>query len=188
MKLIQLPWGARRIIKSFVVHMPDGKMGSKCRKWYYEHMQNVRFEGDRQSFRSGFNIRFSENTNVHIGSHVTTNNGVTIDCFHSDGVYLGKNIAIGPEVYFRSSNHNFKDKNIDIMDQGHNVKAKYNIGGKDYNIVIEDNVWIGARVIILSGAYICSGCVIGAGAVITGKKYEADSIIAGVPGKAVGKR
>ena len=40
--------------------------------------------------------------------------------------------------------------------------AKY-----DADILVDDGVWIGANVTVLSGAHIAEGCVIAAGAVVT---------------------
>ena len=49
-------------------------------------------------------------------------------------------------------------------------------------IMIEDDVWIGARAIILPGVKIGKGCIIGAGAVVT-KSSDDYSVIGGNPAK-----
>lgn len=49
-------------------------------------------------------------------------------------------------------------------------------------IMIEDDVWIGARAIILPGVKIGKGCIIGAGAVVT-KSFDDYSVIGGNPAK-----
>jgi maltose O-acetyltransferase len=54
-------------------------------------------------------------------------------------------------------------------------------------VIIEDDVWIGARVIILPGVKIGKGSIVGAGAVVT-KDVEPYSIVAGVPAKLIRKR
>ena len=54
-------------------------------------------------------------------------------------------------------------------------------------IVIEDDVWIGARVIILKGVTIGKGSIIGAGSVVT-KDVEPYSIVGGNPAKLIRKR
>jgi maltose O-acetyltransferase len=58
---------------------------------------------------------------------------------------------------------------------------------KDRVITIENDVWIGARVIILPGIKINSGSIIGAGSVVTGD-IPPFSIAAGNPAKIIRKR
>jgi acetyltransferase-like isoleucine patch superfamily enzyme len=53
--------------------------------------------------------------------------------------------------------------------------------------VIEDDVWVGARAIILPGVTIGHGSVIGAGAVVA-KSVPPYSIVVGNPGRVVRSR
>lgn len=55
------------------------------------------------------------------------------------------------------------------------------------NIVIDDDVWIGANVTICSGIHIGQGAVIAAGSVVT-KNVEPYSVIGGNPAKIIKKR
>lgn len=55
------------------------------------------------------------------------------------------------------------------------------------SIVIEDEVWIGYGVTILSGIRVGKGSIIATGAVVT-KDVPAYSIVGGVPGKVIKKR
>lgn len=54
-------------------------------------------------------------------------------------------------------------------------------------VIIENDVWIGARVIINPGVHISNGCIIGAGSVVT-KDVAPYEIIGGVPAKLIRKR
>jgi acetyltransferase-like isoleucine patch superfamily enzyme len=58
-------------------------------------------------------------------------------------------------------------------------------GGASRPIVIEDDVFIGARAIILKGVTIGKGCVVGAGAVVS-KSVPPYSVVVGNPAKVVG--
>ena len=58
-------------------------------------------------------------------------------------------------------------------------------GGASRPIVIEDDVFIGARAIILKGVTIGKGCVVGAGAVVA-KSVPPYSVVVGNPAKVVG--
>ena len=54
-------------------------------------------------------------------------------------------------------------------------------------IVIEDDVWIGANCVILDGAILRQGCVIGAGAIVRGE-IAAYTVHAGNPLRQIGMR
>jgi acetyltransferase-like isoleucine patch superfamily enzyme len=53
-------------------------------------------------------------------------------------------------------------------------------------VIIDDDVFIGARVIVLKGVHIGKGAVVGAGSVVT-KDVPSNVIVAGNPAKLVGK-
>ena len=55
------------------------------------------------------------------------------------------------------------------------------------NIIIEDNVWIGANVKILGGVTIKTGSIVAAGAVVNTDTFE-NSIFGGVPAKFIKNR
>lgn len=57
----------------------------------------------------------------------------------------------------------------------------------DIYIIIEDNVWIGAKATILGGNTVESGSVVGAGSVVT-KNVPSDSIVVGAPARKVKDR
>jgi maltose O-acetyltransferase len=66
----------------------------------------------------------------------------------------------------------------------HKAKRKY-IGNTPIKaVIIEDNVWIGARVIILPGVTIGKGSTIGAGAVVS-KNIPPYSVAVGNPARVV---
>ena len=54
-------------------------------------------------------------------------------------------------------------------------------------IYLEDDVWLGSDVVVLSGVRLEQGCVVAAGSVVT-KSFSAYSIIGGVPAKLISKR
>ena len=101
------------------------------------------------------------------------------NCFIDGGgkLKIGKDSVLGPNVVFFSGNHEFKDPTIPIRFQG----------GIPKPIVIEEDVWLGANVIVLGDVTIGKGSVIGAGSVVT-KYVPPYSIAVGVPAKVIGKR
>jgi acetyltransferase-like isoleucine patch superfamily enzyme len=52
-------------------------------------------------------------------------------------------------------------------------------------VVIGDDVWLGANTTVLKGAIIGSGCIIATGAVVTAGTYPPRSILAGQPAKVI---
>lgn len=123
--------------------------------------------------------------NVDIGRHVkfsfrTTlgdNSSIGDNTFIQGNVKIGKNVMIGPQCMFIAENHSCDDVDILI-----NKQPK-----KEKGIIIEDNVWIAARVIILDGVKISEGTVIGAGSVVSNDTIN-NSIVVGAKARKIRKR
>lgn len=112
-----------------------------------------------------------------IGADCAINSGTVI--YTGNGVKLGDAVLIAANCTLAPTNHAFGDRDRRIRDQGF-LPSK---GG----IVIGDDVWLGANVVVLDGAVIGQGCVVAAGSVVRGE-LEPYSIYAGVPAKRVGAR
>src|SRR5699024_4409224 len=90
-------------------------------------------------------------------------------------ITIGNGVMIGPYCLIYTCNHNTKDLSVPMFKQGMDVMKP---------VVIEDDVWIGGRVIILPGVHIGTGAIIGAGAVVT-KDVPEYAIVAGNPAKII---
>lgn len=112
-----------------------------------------------------------------IGEDCAINSGTVI--YTGNGVRIGDAVLIAANCTLAPTNHEFADPSKRIRDQGFQPSR----GG----IIIGDDVWLGANVVVLDGAVIGPGCVVGAGAVVRGE-LEPYSIYAGVPAKRVGAR
>lgn len=127
---------------------------------------------------------FGKNVNIEKQAHFTPglsigdNSGVGIKCEVNGPVSIGKNVMMGPEVVIYAQSHKYDRIDIPMCEQGFDDPKE---------VVIEDDVWIGRRVIIMPGVHIGQGCIIGAGAVVT-KDIPPYSVAAGVPAKVVKKR
>lgn len=115
---------------------------------------------------------FENIRNTFIGSWVFINHHTVFSTPH--GIRIGNFVMIGPNCLFASVHHSFDKWDKPMIFQ----KAEFK------PIVIEDDVWIGANVIVLGGVTIGRGSVIGAGAVVT-KDVEPFSIVGGVPAKLI---
>ena len=114
---------------------------------------------------------------VVIGADCAINSGVVM--YTGNGIRIGDAVLIAANCTLAPTNHEFGDPSKRIRDQGFQPSR----GG----IVIGDDVWLGANVVVLDGAVIGKGCVIAAGSVVRGE-LEPYSIYAGAPAKRVGAR
>lgn len=112
-----------------------------------------------------------------IGEYVVINSGCVL--YTGNGIHIGNHVAIAANCTFAPVNHAYADRNRFIRDQGF-LPSK---GG----ILIEDDVWIGANCVLLDGAVLRQGCVIGAGSIVRGELC-AYTVYAGQPLRAVGER
>ena len=94
---------------------------------------------------------------------------------HSE-IRIGRNCMIGPHCYITDANHG-RAAGVLVKDQSMEPKP----------VVIDDDVWLGAGVIVLPGVHLGRGCVIGAGAVVTGD-VPAGEVFAGVPATRISSR
>ena len=126
-------------------------------------------------FSLGYNCKIyaqdpEKGSQVEIGRSVSLNNDVTINADFGGKIFIGDNVLVGPGVIIRAANHVFSNIEIPIKDQGHDAAP----------IHIEDDVWLGAGVIVVPGVRIGNGAVIGAGSVVV-KDVEPYAIAVGIP-------
>ncbi len=114
---------------------------------------------------------------VIIGEDCALNSGTVL--YTGNGIRIGDGVLIAANCTLAPTNHAFADPERRIRDQGFQPSR----GG----IVIEDDVWLGANVVVLDGAVIGRGTIVAAGAVVRGV-LEPMSIYAGAPAQRVGSR
>ncbi len=110
---------------------------------------------------------------IHRNISIDDESGIGINAYINAEVNIGKYVMMGPECMLIANSHYFDS-----------VKRKY-IGFRPSEpIIIEDDVWIGARVVILGGVTIGKGSTIGAGAVVS-RSIPPYSVAVGVPARVV---
>jgi virginiamycin A acetyltransferase len=114
---------------------------------------------------------------VFIGPDCVINSGCVI--YTGNGVRIEKGVAIAANCTLAPVNHEYIKRDILIREQGFQPSK----GG----IKIEDDVWIGANCVLLDGAILRHGCVIGASSVVRGE-IPAYSVQAGNPLSILGWR
>lgn len=116
------------------------------------------------------NIYVGNGNNIVIGNSCRINEGCRLD-----NVQIGNHVMIARESILLGKMHEFSDIETPMEQQG---KKKVN------PIIIEDDVWIGLRVLIMPGVILKNGTIIGAGSVVT-KSTEMHGIYGGVPAQLI---
>lgn len=147
-------------------------------------------------FSPDFFLKIKDGKNIFIGNNFSTNGVIRLyadsgiltigdNNSYNSNVYIGasggeiiigNNVLIGPNSVLRASDHKF-DRGQIIKYQGHSSGT----------IIIEDDVWLGANVVVLRNVIIRKGSVIGAGSVVT-RDTEEYSINVGIPAKKISER
>jgi len=163
---------ARSARAVFTLRMRGAKVGKGVRIG-----KTVRFDlgkgagleiGDRVIIDSGCFITVAGDSTLSIGSdtYIFHNSDIS----STAGTTIGRFCSLAPCVSVIDSDHNYDDPRRPIRFQG----------GTKKKIVIEDEVWIGTRAVVLSGVSLGKHCVIAAGSVVT-RSVPSNSLAGGVP-------
>lgn len=157
-------------------------------RWLFKSCGSARF-GTGLSLAGCRNMRFGNGVRLGRGCFVTASDGELVlhNCValspnvhvgaDAGRIEIGAHTAVGPGTVIRAANHCIARQDVPIMHQGH-------VPGQ---IIIEEDVWIGANCVITPDVRIGRGAVVGAGAVVT-RNVAPFSIVGGVPAKLIGMR
>ena len=146
--------------------------------------------------RSGVRLRMGRAARVRIGPEVVLERDATIECLSGrleigarsifghhctlaarESLVIGQDCLIAEMVSIRDHDHRFDDFATPMRLQGSSSAP----------VVIGDNVWLAARVVVTKGVTIGAGAIVGAGAVVT-RDIPAGAIAVGVPARVVKMR
>jgi maltose O-acetyltransferase len=144
-----------------------GPMAKRVRRWAAEDLFD--HAGGRINIEKG--AWFGSGRGISVGDR----SGLGLDCLVMGPLTLGRDVMVGPRCMFISQAHNTGDVSLPMTDQGM---------AEDRPIVVEDDVWFGAAVIVLPGVRVGHGSVIGAGSIIT-KDVPPFACVAGSPARVV---
>jgi len=124
--------------------------------------------GERTVINQGLEYFSPDRLSIGSGTHINRKCFIDARGFCS----IGNNTSISHEVLILTGTHDIHSVNFSEIHRP---------------VSIGDNVWIGARAVILPGVKIDEGAVIAAGAVVT-KNVSSFNIVGGVPARIMGTR
>lgn len=139
-------------------------------RWHEQMLVGLKRVG--HPVRLEYPVSFHQPERIEIGNSVHFAEYVHI--WGGGGVIIGNRVMIGSHTAITSVTHDYAS---DVM-FGTAIKK---------SVVICDDVWIGAHVIVMPGVTIGEGAVVGAGAVVT-KDVPPRMIMIGVPAKPLKER
>ena len=120
----------------------------------------------------GPNVEIRNMKNLYVGNNVSIHRFSYLDAIGE--IHIGNNVSVAHNCSLVSFEHTWADKTLPIRDNPI-VKGP---------ILLEDDVWIGCGVRVLSGVSIASRCVVAAGSVVN-KNLESGYLYVGVPAKPI---
>jgi acetyltransferase-like isoleucine patch superfamily enzyme len=181
----------KTVVRWIAQTFPTNLGGNLLRKRLYS-----RYWGHR-NFSIGDNVYISGIRKIKIGESAYISSNVKLCCEGTGEINIGDNFycnfncylsskdssitigndcLFGPDVYLVNTNHGFKSGSL-IREQSEAALP----------ILIGNDVWIGAKSVILANVRIGEGAVIAAGSLVN-KDVAAYTIVAGVPAKFLKNR
>jgi len=116
---------------------------------------------------------------IYVGHDVHLGMRPFLDASRST-IRIGNKVIFGPEVTIRGGNHRTDLVGRFMFD----VRDAEKLPENDLGVVIEDDVWIGTRAVVLQGVTIGRGAIVGAGAVVS-RSVPPYAIVGGVPARVL---
>ena len=137
---------------------------------------------DNQGITIGNGVFVGRNTilsckNGDIVIEDRANIGFNSEIFSASRVRLGKRTLVAAYTYLVGGDHLYDRVDVPVLEQGRTTQG----------IDVDENVWLGAHVVVTDGSRIGRDAIIGAGAVVTGEIPDF-AIAAGVPARVVRDR
>lgn len=156
---------------AILTKMPDSRMlGGK----YFTKLRAVFLRRALKALGTNIeiesNVFFGDGRDIEIGNYIQINE----DCWIRNAK-IGNYVMIAPKVMILNYGHITTSFDTPMIFQGKRVYKQ---------TIIEDDVWIGARCIIMPGVRIGKGAIVAAGAIVT-KDVEPYTVVGGNPAKLI---
>ena len=161
-----------------IVQTLKRKVRIYLQKRKYNHVHESSFVDFSVKAYNPDNLYMEEATNIDAGA-VIMNTRAKLIFKKNSGAAIGLLAITGNHMSIVGKNlKQIDDKVKNQMDINHEM---------DKDIVVEEDVWIAARVTLLSGAHLGRGCEVGSGSVVRGT-IPPYAVVIGNPCKVVGFR
>jgi len=124
--------------------------------------------------KCGKNVRIKRNADVSMFIELGNYSELGTNCIIQSNTIIGDYVIMGPDVKIYTKNHGYQSLAIPVALQPNEEKE----------VVIGNDVWLGANVIITPGVHIGNHVIIAAGSVVT-KDVPDYAIFGGVPAKLI---
>lgn len=177
MKMTNVEYGKSLLLKGVPVIF--NKSGAKIKIGNYVTIKSSFLSNLIGLYSRTIIVTRTPNAVIEIGDHVGIS-GATI--YARKGIYIGENTAIGGNCKILDNDFHPIDveKRLMLMQDVHGGDATDLIPAKE--IHIGKNCFLGCNSIILKGTVLGDNCVVGAGAVVSGK-FKDNCVIVGNPAK-----
>lgn len=172
------------LMSLIVDYYPDTRVGRKIRESYYRRKLSGNLGEEPYILPTA---KIFSGAKIKIGNKFIMGRNSILDPSYSFGIIIGSYVGIGSGVYIRAANHGYADIEKPFLLQGHLAKKVKSEDNEEASIIIEDDVWIAANCIILTGTKIGKGSIIGAGSLVTGNIPQY-SIVTTNPARVIGSR
>lgn len=144
---------------------------SNCRIEFFGDHNQVFIDHDCNG--RAIDIWIADGSRIEIGNHSHFVGDIHIASIEGKTVHIGERCLFSSEVVLRTSDsHSI----MDMEDHRINPAA---------DVWLDDHVWVGQQVIILKGAKIGKDSIVGTRALVTGKEFPSNVVLAGSPAKVI---
>lgn len=169
----------KNLIKHFFGKIQSLKFGISAEKNVYigkhcdlKGKKNIQLKSDVtirpyvQIWSEGGTVRILEGSEIGERCRISVQNSLEI----------GKKVLLSPNVYITDCDHEYRNTNIPVMDQG--------VVKKNHKVSIGNESYIGINTVIVGNVNIGKHCVIGANSVVT-KDVPDYCVAVGSPAKVI---
>ncbi len=175
-----MQFASNKLIRGITSLLDFGTWFHAFRILHYYGYSHVR---EKRKMTIGAGSHMAPNTSISNGERIVIGEKCHIGerCYLWAGdskgrIVIGNLVSLAPEVFITASDYGFV--------KGRSFREQPR---RERDVVIGNDVWLGARVVVTAGVTIGDGCIVGAGAVVT-KDLPANCIAAGVPARVIAQR